>query len=151
MTVRWIAAICASAAGQGAVFLPEAADRRFAGAEGLRLGVVPAHHDNAGVLVVVAYPALDQPADAAILHRDIAGGSDQITLSQPAFCHRLLIVLETHIDPFELGLFQSARADDANRNRIADLLQHHPREDGRDLHRDAVAIFVNRSDDLTVL
>src|SRR2546423_3468153 len=133
-----------SGAGQGAVFLPEAADRRFAGAEGLRLGVIPAHHDNAGVLVVVAYPALDQPADAAILHRDIAGRADQITLPQPAFGHRLVVVLKAQMDPFELGLFEPARADDANRDRVADLLQHHAREDGQDLHRDPVAIFVDR-------
>src|ERR1700730_15310372 len=138
MTVRWIAAICASAAGQGAVFLPEAADRRFAGAEGLRLGVISAHHDNPGVLVVVAYTALDKPADAAILHRDIAGRADQIALPQPAFGHRLVVAVEAQMDPFELGFFEAARADDANRDRIADLLQHHAREDSQDLYRNAV-------------
>src|SRR5271163_4622764 len=151
MTVRWIAAICASAAGQRAVFLPEAADRRFAGTEGLRLGVIAAHHHDAGVLVVVAYPALDEAADAAVLHRDIAGGSDQIALPQPAFGHRLVIVLEAQMDPFELGLFEPARPDDANRDRIADLLQHYAREDGQDLYRDAVAVFVDRFDDRAVL
>src|SRR5580704_11488144 len=151
MTVRWIAAISASAAGQGAVFLPEAADRRFAGTEGLRLGVIPAHHDNPGVLVVVAYSALDQPADAAILHRDIAGGSDQIALPEAPFGHHLVVILEAQMDPFELGLFEPARADDANRNRIADLLQHHAWEDGEDLHRNAVAIFVDRFDNRAVL
>src|SRR5260221_10289437 len=130
-------ASCASAAGRGALFLPEAADRRFAGTEGLRLGVIPAHHHTPGALVVVTYAALEEPADAAILHRDIAGRADQIALPQPAFGHCLVVVLKAQVDPFELGLFEPARADDANRNRIADLLQHHAREDGQDLHRDA--------------
>ena len=55
------------------------------------------------------------------------------------------------MDPFELGLFEPARADDANRDRVADLLQHHAREDGQDLHRDAVAVFVDQFDDRAVL
>src|SRR3954469_23199577 len=132
----------ASAAGQGAVFLPEAADRRLAGTEGLRLGVIPAHHHDTGVLVVVAYPALDEPADAAVLHRDIPGSADQIALPEAPFGHRLVVVIEAQMDPFELGLFEPARADDANRDRVADLLQYHARKNSQDLHRDAVAVFV---------
>src|SRR6516165_2700731 len=140
----------ASAASQRAVFLPKAADRSLAGTEGLRLGIVAAHHDNTAVLVVVAQRALDKTADAAVLHRDIPRGADQIALPQAAFGHCLSVILEAEMDPFELGLLEPARADHPNRDRVADLLQYHAREDGQDLHRDAVAILVHRFDDRAV-
>src|SRR5712692_3271573 len=92
-----------SDAGQRAVFLPEAADRRLAGAEILRLGVVPAHHHDAAVVVVVVERALDKPADAAVLERDIPGRADQVALAQPAFGHRLVVALEAEMHPFEVG------------------------------------------------
>src|SRR4051812_29312931 len=98
-----------SGAGQGAVFLPEAADRRLAGAEGLRLGVVPAHHDNTAVLVIVVQRALHEAADAAILERDVAGRPDQIAMAQTALGHRLVIIGKTEMDPFELGAVDPAR------------------------------------------
>src|SRR5580704_5107044 len=98
-------------AGQRAVFLPEAADRRLAGAKVLRLGVVPAHHHDAAVVVVVLQRALHEAADAAIFHRDIAGGADQIALAQSALLHRLVIAVEAEMHPFELGALDPARAD----------------------------------------
>src|SRR5215472_13236574 len=139
--------IRASGAGQGAVFLPETADRRLAGAEGLRLGVISAHHDDAAVLVVIVQRALHEAADAAILHRDVSGRADEITLPEAPFDHRLVIVLEAQMEPLELGFFEAARANDANCDRVADLLQDHARENGQDLHRDAVAILVDRLND----
>src|ERR1700693_6052615 len=92
-----------SGAGQRAVFLPEAADRRLARAEGLRLGVVPAHHHDAAVVVVVVERALDKAADAAILERDIPGRANQVALAQAALGHRLVVALEAEMDPFEIG------------------------------------------------
>src|SRR5205823_10073456 len=104
-----------SGAGEGAVFLPEAADRCLAGAEGLRFSVVPAHHHDAAVVVVVLQRALHKAADAAVFERDIAGGADQIALAQPALGHRLVIALEAEMHPFELGPLDPAPADDAHR------------------------------------
>src|SRR5690349_442956 len=110
----------ASGAGQGAVFLPEAADRGLAGAKGLRLGIVSAHHHDTAVVVIVAYPALDQPADAAILHRDVACGADQIALPQPALRHGPVVVVKSDMNPFELGFLEPARADHPNGESVAD-------------------------------
>src|SRR5215212_3906961 len=69
---REIASLCSqsqkkSGAHHRAVFLPEAADRRLAGAEGLRLGLVAAHHHDAAALVIVLQCALHEAADAAVL------------------------------------------------------------------------------------
>src|ERR1700756_3186493 len=125
-----------SIAGQRAVFLPEAADRSLAGAEGLRLGGVAAHHHDTAVFVIVVQRPLNKATDAPILHRDITGSADEIALAQPALGHRLVVVFKAQMDPFELGLLEPARADDANRDRIADLLQHHAREHSQDLNRD---------------
>src|SRR5213080_4816360 len=111
-----------SSAGESAVFLPETADRRLAGAEGLRFGVVPAHHHHAAVLVVVLQRALHKAADAAVFERDIAGRADQVALAQPALGHRLVIALEAEMDPFQFGAIDPARADHTDRDRVADLL-----------------------------
>src|SRR5215831_14614935 len=86
-----------SGAGQRAVFLPEAADRRLAGAERLRLGIVAAHHDDAAVLIVVTNGALHEAPDATVFHRDIPGRANQIALPQAPLGHRLVIVLETQM------------------------------------------------------
>src|SRR5216683_7559811 len=141
----------ASVADQGAVLLPEAADRRLAGAKRLRLGVIAAHHHDTAVVVVEAQGALSKAADATVLHRDVPGGADQIALPQAPLGHRLVVVLEAQMDPVELGLFEAARPDHPNRNRIADLLQYHARKDRQDLHRDAVPIFVDRLDNRGIL
>src|SRR5215472_11395556 len=103
-----------SVADQRAVLLPKTADRRLAGAEGLRLRVVAAHHHHAAVFVVEAQRALDKAADATILHRDVAGGPDQIALPQTPFGHRLVVVFEAQMYPVELGLFEAARPHHAN-------------------------------------
>src|ERR1700693_2133918 len=113
---------------QRAVFLPEAADRRLAGAEGLRLGVVSAHHHDAAVLVIVVERALHKAADAAILQCDIAGRADEIAVAQPALGHRLVIVGKAEMHPFELGAVDAARPQYPDGDRVADLLQHHARE-----------------------
>src|SRR6202000_2884941 len=94
----------ASSAGHGTVFLPEAADRRLAGAEGLRLRLVPAHHDDAALVVVVLQRALHKTADAGVFHRDIAGGADQIALAQPALLHRVVIGVKAEMHPVEFSL-----------------------------------------------
>src|SRR5258708_10678253 len=67
-----------SGAGQGAVFFPEAADRRLAGPEILRLGVVAAHHHDATVVVIVLQRALHKAPDAAVFPRAFAGRADPI-------------------------------------------------------------------------
>src|SRR6266852_7278665 len=97
-----------SGAGEGAVFLPEAADRRLAGAERLRLGVMPTHHHDAAVVVVVLQRALHKAADAAVFERDVARRADQIALAQPALCHRLVVALETEMHPFQFGALDPA-------------------------------------------
>src|SRR5438132_8179983 len=104
-----------SSAGESAVFLPETADRRLAGAESLRFSVVPAHHHDAAVVVVVLQRALHKAADAAVFERDVAGWADQIALAQPALGHRLVVALEAEMHPFELGPLDPARADHAHR------------------------------------
>src|SRR6516165_9686014 len=116
-----------SIADQRAIFLPETADRRFAGAERLRLGIVAAHHHHPAVVVVETQCALHKTADAAILHRDVAGGADEVALAQAPLGHYLIVVLEAQMDPVELGLVETARPDRPDRNRIADLLQYHVR------------------------
>src|SRR6266481_7446893 len=140
-----------SVADQSAVLLPETTDRRLAGAERLRGGVVATHHHDPAVVVVEAQSALDEAADATVLHRDVPGGADQITLPQPPFGHRLVVVLEAQMDPVELGLLDTTRPDHADRNRIADLLQYHARKDRQDLHRNAVPILVDGFDDRGIL
>src|SRR5437660_7089689 len=100
-----------SGAGEGAIFLPEAADRRLAGAESLRLGVVPAHHHDAAVVVIVLQRALHKAADAAVFERDIAGRTDQIALAQPALGHRLVITLEAEMHPLQFSALDPARSD----------------------------------------
>src|SRR6516225_2785193 len=55
------------------------------------------------------------------------------------------------MDPVELGFFETTWMDRADRDRVADLLQNHVREDRKNLHRDAVTVFVDRFDDRGVL
>src|ERR1043166_7381301 len=111
-----------SGAHERAVFLPEAADRRLAGAESLRLCVMPAHHDDAGVVVIVLQGALYKAADAAILERDIAGGADEIAVAQAALGHRLAVIGKAEMDPVELRFVDPARPQYPDRDRVADLL-----------------------------
>src|SRR5271163_4560643 len=55
------------------------------------------------------------------------------------------------MDPLELGLLEAARSDHTNGDRIANLLQYHARKDRQDLHRDAVAVLVDRFDNRGIL
>src|SRR5262245_10560070 len=117
-----------SVAHQRAVVLPEAANGRLAGPEILRFRFVTAHHYDAGAVIVVLQCALHETTDAAVFHRDIAGGSNQVALAQPPFGHRLIVRVEAEMNPFKFGLVDAARTDDANRDRVAHLLQYHARE-----------------------
>src|SRR5690348_16828324 len=91
-----------SLAHQRAVVFPEATDRCFAGPEVLRLSFMAAHHNQAGAIIVVLQCALHETADAAILHGDIARCADQIALTQSPFGHRLVVRVETKMDPLKL-------------------------------------------------
>src|SRR5579871_3995173 len=112
-----------STAHQRAVLLPEPADRRLGGAEALRFRLVPAHHDDAAPAVVVAQGALHQPADAAVLQRDEAGGADQIALAQATFLYRGIVLGKAEMNPVELGAVDAAGPQHPDRQSIADLLQ----------------------------
>src|SRR2546426_205389 len=82
---RSVAAI--SVAHVAAVRLPEAAHGGLRRAGGLRLGAVAAHVDHRQRVGRGGGAALDEAADAAVLHRHVAGGADEVRLAEAPLAH----------------------------------------------------------------
>src|SRR6266849_6036360 len=69
------------------VGLPEPAHRGLGGARLLRLGALAAHVDHGQLVARRRDSALHEAAHAAVLHRDVAGGPDQVRLLHAAALH----------------------------------------------------------------
>src|SRR5512145_981995 len=69
------------------VRLPKAAHRSLGGARLLRLGALAAHVDHRHLVPRRRDSALHEAADAAVLHRDVAGRPDQVGLLEAATLH----------------------------------------------------------------
>jgi hypothetical protein len=65
------------------------------------------HLQNRTILFRAMDCSLDKIPHRAILHRDIAGGPDEIGLGQPEGGHIGIVLLETDIGPLQLGLVRS--------------------------------------------
>src|SRR5207245_2669509 len=77
------AAARASAPQVAAVPLPEPAHGGFGRARVHRLRALAAHVDDRELVARGGRAALHEATDAAVLHRDVAGGPDQVGLAQP--------------------------------------------------------------------
>src|SRR5438105_14148870 len=71
-----------------AIRFPEAPDRGFGRPRLLRVRVLATHVDDRQLVPRRGGAALHEAADAAVLHRDVARGADEIRLLQPAPLHR---------------------------------------------------------------
>ena len=134
-----------SFAHQRAVLLPEAADRRLAGAERLRFRVVAAHHDHA------ARRRRCIAARAARSRRRSRPPSRCIRAAPIRLpCRSRRSVIASSSCRSRDGsipvryLSTPARPDHPHRDGVAHLLQHHAGEHRQDLHRHAVAVFIDR-------
>ena len=113
--------------------------------------LTPAHLDDRAFVLGPRDRALDEAADRAILHRDIAGRPDQIGLLQSPFGHHRIVVLEADIGPLQFGLVRPFRQDQPHGDRIVDLLQDEIGKDAEDLQCDAVADLVDRLEKARIL
>src|SRR5262245_39405567 len=70
-----------------AIGLPEAAHRGLGGPRPLRLGAFAAHVDDGEHVACGGGAPLDEAAHAAVLHRDIARGPDEVRLLEAPAPH----------------------------------------------------------------
>src|SRR5438477_5841735 len=98
-----------------AIRLPEPAHRRFGRTRLLRLRLFPAHVDDRDLVRRRRGTALHEAADAAVLHRDVARGTDEVRLLEPAPLHRRVVVREAEVRPVELHRVGALRQDLAHR------------------------------------
>ena len=91
-----------------------------------------------------ATPRWTKPPDAAVLHRDVAGGADQVGLLEAAAPHVGGVVGEAEVGPVQLHAPHALRHHLPHRQAVVDLLEHEAGEHGEDLQLDAVAPLVHR-------
>src|SRR6185437_1771676 len=104
---------------QLAIALPEAADAGLGGTRTVGRGDIAAAHFEEGVAVLAAAgAALNNLVDAAVLQRNKARRTGQVTLHQPLPRLLFAVIAVAEIDPEQLGFVHAAWREEAHRQRV---------------------------------
>src|ERR1700737_4796655 len=106
-----------------AIGLPEAAHGSLRHAALAGIGIGAAHFDHGFFTGCARDAALDETADTAVFHRDVAGRTDEIGLLQADHALLRRVLGEAEQGPVQIGAVDAARHDLAYRDRVLDLLQ----------------------------
>src|ERR1700716_860970 len=107
-----------------AIGLPESANGSFRDPAFAATGLAAAHFKNCLLIRCASDAALNEAADATILHGDIACGSDEIALLDAGQSLFGGVVGEPDIGPVEIGLIGTAWDDLPDRDGVLNLLQN---------------------------